>query len=212
VLVDGEGQIKHTPAPHGRIAAEKLTPAWDYIMGDATPAYGGRLTRAHRHVAFLKQGFILLYDDLVAAKPATFQFMLHAAREFTVDAAQNTLRLEQPRAGVVVKYLPPTPLAFRQWDGYDPKPTRDFPNQWHVEAGTQTPLPALGMLTVMIPYRAGQAPAWTVERLESPTAVGARVTMAGKRYLVGFRKAGVPNAATLGNVQFDDPVLVREEN
>ncbi|WCJ59674.1 DUF4962 domain-containing protein [Fontisphaera persica] len=212
VLVDGEGQIKHTPAPHGRIAAEKLTPAWDYLMGDATPAYGGRLTRAHRHVAFLKQGLIVLYDDLVAVKPATYQFMLHAAREFTVDAAQNTLRLEQPRAGVVVKYLPPMPLAFRQWDGYDPKPTRDFPNQWHVEAGTQAPLPALGMLTVMVPYRAGQAPVWTAARLESATAAGVRVTVAGKRYLVGFRKAGVPNAATLENVQFDEPVLVREEN
>jgi hypothetical protein len=212
VLVDGEGQIKHTPAPHGRIAAEKLTPAWDYVMGDATPAYGGRLTRAHRHVVFVKQGFMVMYDDLAAVKPATYQFMLHGLAEFAVDTASATLRLERPRAGVMVKYLSPAPLAFRQWDGFEPKPNREFPNQWHVEAGTQTPLPAVGMLTVMTPYRAGQAPVWSAERLESGTAVGARVKLGGKQYLVGFRKAGAANAAALGNVQFNEPVLVREEN
>jgi len=212
VLVDGEGQIMHTPAPHGRIAAEKLTPTWDYLMGDATPAYGGRLTRAHRHVVFHKSGIILLYDDLVAAKPATFQFMLHAAREFEVNPGQTMLRVEQPRAGVLVKYLSPTPLGFRQWDGYDPKPSRDFPNQWHVEAGTQTRLSEVGMLTLLLPYRAGQSPQWSAERIESPTAVGARVTLGGKSYLIGFRKAGVPNVANLGNVQFQEAVLVQELN
>ena len=45
VLVDGEGQIKHTPAPHGRIVTAELDPQWDYVVGDATEAYGGRLER-----------------------------------------------------------------------------------------------------------------------------------------------------------------------
>jgi len=53
---------------------------------------------------------------------------------------------------------PPAPLTFRQWDGYDPKPTQPFPNQWHVEAGTRQRQPRLEMLTVLVPYRAGQRP------------------------------------------------------
>ena len=49
VLVDGQGQIPHTPAPHGQIVQARLTPEWDYVVGDATAAYGDRLVRYRRH-------------------------------------------------------------------------------------------------------------------------------------------------------------------
>src|SRR5688572_17475155 len=136
VLVDGEGQVKHTPAPHGRIVAEKLTKEWDWVVGDATEAYGGRLKRYQRHVVLLKPDVVVIYDDLVAAKPATFQFMLHGLKEFEVDEGEGRLGLEMAKAGVDVQYVSTEPLKFRQWDGFDPKPTREFPNQWHLEAST----------------------------------------------------------------------------
>jgi hypothetical protein len=72
VLVNGQGQIKHSAAPHGRIADFKLTPGWDYVVGDATEAYGGRLARYLRHAVLVKGQapgpLIVLYDDLAAAK------------------------------------------------------------------------------------------------------------------------------------------------
>ena len=43
VLVDGEGQTKHSAAPLGRIAAFELTPQHDYVVGEAAEAYAGRL-------------------------------------------------------------------------------------------------------------------------------------------------------------------------
>ncbi|MBM4082421.1 MAG: DUF4962 domain-containing protein, partial [Planctomycetes bacterium] len=70
VLVNGEGQVKHTAAATGRIVDSKFSPEWDYVVGDAAAAYGGKLTRCRRHVAFVKPELIVLYDDLVAAEPA----------------------------------------------------------------------------------------------------------------------------------------------
>jgi hypothetical protein len=191
VLVNGEGQLKHTAAPHGRIVAEDLRPAYDYIVGDATEAYGGRLTRYRRHVAFVKgeRPFIVLYDDLEAKEPSTFQFMLHALKPFTVDENAAQLAVEQPRAGVTVNYLSPAPLTFRQWDGFTPPPTKEFPNQWHVEASTREKRREIGMLTVLVPHRAGQAVAWQAERVETGDTLGVRVTLGGRTTRVSFPKS-----------------------
>jgi hypothetical protein len=190
VLVNGEGQVKHVAAPQGRIAAEQFTAEYDYVLGDATPAYGGRVTRALRHVAFVKgpQPFIVLGDDLVARDPATFQFMLHALKEFEVNAAASELHVEQPKAGVAVKYLSRQPLSFRQWDGFEPPPkaTANFPNQWHLQASTVEKQPQVRMLTVLVPYRHGQAPPWKAERLDQADGFGVRVEINGRTHRVVF--------------------------
>ncbi len=67
VLVNGKGQKTPSPEPQGRIVAEELTTDHDYIVGDATAAYEGRLTRFQRHVVLVKDvptPFVVLYDDL----------------------------------------------------------------------------------------------------------------------------------------------------
>ena len=40
---------------------------------------------------------------------------------------------------VDVAYLSPVPLTFAQTDGFNPPPTREFPNLWHLETGTAEP-------------------------------------------------------------------------
>ncbi|MBI3468060.1 MAG: heparinase II/III family protein [Planctomycetes bacterium] len=196
VLVNGEGQIKHTPAPHGRIAEVQLTPQWDYVVGDATDAYGGRLARFHRHVVFVKPRaaasatvpFIVVCDDLEAKEPSTFQFMLHGLRAFEIDESKARLSTEQQRAGVDVQYLSTTALRFRQWDGFTPPPSREFSNQWHVKASTVDKQPQLAMLTVIVPYREGQRPEWSAERIETDEAVGVRMVSGRERTTVSIPK------------------------
>ena len=204
VLVDGEGQIKHTPAPHGRIVTSELRPEWDYVVGDATEAYGGRLERYQRHVVFVKTAssapdqlpFIVLVDDLRAKTPATYQFLLHALRPFDVDESAGRVNVEQPRAGVEVQYLSPDPLDYRQWDGFSPPPSKEFPNQWHVEASTRDKQQELAMVTVLVPYRAGKKPDWSAERTDEGDAFGVRVTLGGKPCTVFIPKAGSPERRT----------------
>ena len=186
VLVDGKGQIPHTPAPHGKIIAEKLTKEWDWVVGDATAAYGGRLKRYHRHVVLLKPDVVVIFDDLVATEPATFQFMLHGLKNFAVDDAQARLSLEMPKAGVEVQYLSFWPLKFRQWDGFDPKPSREFPNQWHVEAAIVEKKPDARVATVIVPHRDGQNRAWTAEGWERDGYYGVRIVRDGHKTIVWF--------------------------
>jgi hypothetical protein len=112
--------------------------------------------------------------------------MLHALRAFDVDETQQRLSVQQPRAGLDVQYLAPQPLSFRQWDGFTPPPTREFPNQWHVEAGTREPSRQIGMLTVLVPYRTGQRPEWTAERIETDDRPVVRFQCGGWTQIVSF--------------------------
>jgi hypothetical protein len=207
VLVDGKGQTKYSPAPHGRIVDSRLGPDWDYVSGDATDAYQGRLVRYRRRVLYAKPDVVVLYDDLVAKESSTFQFMLHGNRAFEVD--ENGLRIELPKAGADIRYLSPLPLAFRQWDGYEPKPSREFPNMWHVEASTREKKTEVGVLTVIVPYRAGKRVPWTAARIESETALGVRLERAGKTTRLLFRKDGARGPASADGVPFDGPAVAR---
>ncbi|MBN2507844.1 MAG: DUF4962 domain-containing protein [Verrucomicrobia bacterium] len=195
VLVNGTGQIPHTAAPHGRIVASRFTPESDYVVGDATDAYGGRLTCYRRHVALVQGAvpFVVLCDELEARDPSTFQFLLHALEPFTVDEPTAQLAVARPHAGVRVQYLTPTPLAFRQWNGYQPAPRKPMPNQWHVEAGTRTALRQLDMITVLVPHRAGHQPEWRAERLATPDTIDARVHIAGKSLRLRFPRRNTPH-------------------
>ena len=209
LLVNGEGQIKHTAAPHGRILDFQLGPDVDYIVGDATEAYGQRLKHYLRHIAFVKPDIIVIYDELEAAEPSTFQFMLHALKPFELDEENARLAVQFAEAGLVAQYLSPEELSFRQWDGYEPAPDRDFPNQWHVETGTKTKRTQLGVFTVIVPHRREQKQDWTAERIESPSAAGVRLTSGGETKLIGFRKAGVEGEASLDGRRFGARWLVR---
>jgi hypothetical protein len=212
VLVNGAGQLAHSYQASGRILDARFTPAWDYVRGDATAAYTGLVARAERAVLFVKPDVIVLYDDFAAPKPATFQFMLHGLSAFALDEANQALRIDQPHAGLAVKYLAPQPLAFAQTDGFDPPPrmrnnASPFPNQWHVEASTRTPVAASDTLTVLVPYRAGTYQPWTAERIDSASASGLKLTRDGRTLLIAFRKHGAATAEWNG-LTFDAPVFV----
>lgn len=192
VLVNGEGQIPHSVSATGRIVREQFTPAFDYIAGDATPAYGKRLTKAWRHVVFLKGSnpAIVIYDELVAPAPATYQFMLHSLKSFTIDEGRARLRIERPAASLDIAYLSPVPLTFKQTDGFRPPPTKEFPNIWHVETATAERRPEMGVITVLVPRRAGQAPAWEAKRVDGADGVAIKLTLAGRPHTIRFPVPG----------------------
>lgn len=213
VLVNGRGQLPASARAQGRIVDFQLTAHWDYVQGDATAAYDGRLQQAARHVLFIKRPPVLvLVDELAAPEPATFQFLLHGLRPFTLVTNEHRLRLQQPRAGVTIQYLSPVTLAFRQWDGFEPPPLRgDFANHWHVEASTTEPQTALRLITVLAVERGEIQRRLTANRFESDTALGVETTFAGRRFWVAVRKAGVTAPAELQGQRLDGPVCVRAE-
>ncbi|MBK5293159.1 MAG: DUF4962 domain-containing protein [Acidobacteriia bacterium] len=165
VLVNGVGQKEHSADLGGRILKAEFQDGLDYVMGDATESYEGRLTRAQRHVVFVKPDLVVIADDLEAPKPSTFQFMLHGQREFQVE--DQRLVLDRGAAGVVVDYVSGRPLKLRQWTGYSPEPDHKYlasikssepPPQWHVEASTVEPELRTQTITVMRVFRGGAVP------------------------------------------------------
>ena len=136
VLVDGQGQRSHSASSTGSILDFELVARYGLRRrqrrrGLRRPARAvsamRRLRQARPHRDLRRPGGHERGD-----------LPVHAARAgaFVVDEAAARARIEQPKAGATVQYLSPVPLSFRQWDGYEPKPEREFPNQWHLEAGS----------------------------------------------------------------------------
>jgi hypothetical protein len=201
MLVNGQGQKVHSPDPMGRISNFQLEDGLDWITGDAAAAYEGKLKKYLRHIIFIKPDVVVLVDDVEAAQPATFQWMLHAQAPFTIDGQQ--LRLDRTKAGLRVDYIAQEPLEMKQWDGYDPPPGsgkaaslgKTFPNQWHVEAGTKTAAARAFTITVLRPYRKGQASAGGVKsegkKLTIPGASGSiEVAFGSSTEFAVVRKGG----------------------
>ncbi|MCI0464807.1 MAG: DUF4962 domain-containing protein, partial [Gemmataceae bacterium] len=211
LLVNGQGQKTHSADPFGRIVLADLQDGADYVAGDAAEAYQGQLRRFRRHVVFAKPDVIVVADEVEAAQPSTFQWMLHGLGQFRLDEAAQTLQLQRDRAGVWVHYLMPEPLRLRQWTGYEPPPDSaylgasgraGFPTQWHVEARTTTPHERFLAVTVLRPYRTGQRLDSALRVEQNDTAIRLDVPLVdGTSTSVALRKPGATEAV-IGNLRF----------
>ena len=188
VLVNGEGQKPRSADLGGRILKWDFQDGMDYVAGDATASYEGRLKRARRHVFFVKPDVIVLADELEAPKPSTYQWMLHAQQAFELKESEQRLVLDRGEAGVVVEYVAERPLKLRQWTGYDPPPDARYlasigssiPPQWHVEAASAEPATTAFALTVLRAYRRGRAPQGGVQVRRATGALEIRVSGASQ--------------------------------
>lgn len=207
VLVNGEGQKPRSADPGGRIVHWQFEEGMEYLLGDATVAYEGRLERAWRHVFFIKPDVIVLADELRAPQPSTYQWMLHALQPFEVDESAQRLLLDRGKAGVEVTYVAPQPLRFRQWTGYEPEPDWEYlrsvhrppiPPQWHVEAGSQAPAREMTTLAVLRVFGAGGRPLSPVTAQRHGESVTLELRSAGGQ-AVQFHL--YPEARTLAEIR-----------
>ncbi|MBI3118145.1 MAG: DUF4962 domain-containing protein, partial [Candidatus Hydrogenedentes bacterium] len=84
ILVNGEGQRKHSWTARGKITGFKTTPTFDYVVGEAAGSYDGRLERWTRRILFFKPDVVVIHDVLRAPEPATYQWNLHAPGAFEI--------------------------------------------------------------------------------------------------------------------------------
>ncbi len=209
VLVDGNGQEPRSSRPDGRILKAEFREGLDYVAGEAAPAYGDRLKRARRHILFVKPDVILIADELEAVKPGTFQWMLHAWKEFDLDESRQRLVLDRGEAGVVAEYASSKKLKLRQWTGYDPEPDAEylrsvnrapFPPQWHVEASSIEPSAKTFVVTVLRVFRKGRVPERTTRTEGDGSSLRIEVGDVEVRFLltsIAVQKNGRKWAVTL---------------
>lgn len=220
ITVDGQGQKIRDWNSRGQITRFVTNDYAHYALGDATPAYEGRLSRFHRHVVFLRpsggdpeEALVVLFDDLQAAKPSTFQWLLHALEKMDVDAAGQQATLHRGNARLKAVFLAPAGLHFEQTDQFTVPPEREkpdqFPNQWHLTASVEPPVSACRFLTVLMPYPADKESSLpTIRRLEGQGCEVVEVRTAQGRHVVLFRTDGKKDSEiSAGGVKTTGDVL-----
>ena len=145
VLVDGEGQVDRSAEARGGILSFNSSSWFGYACGDATEAYGGRLSKFLRHIALVRPGLVCIVDELEAPKPSAFQWLLHAFEPFELDEDGQIVISKRNGARMTVRLFVPGGFDFSQTDRFDtpfnegipPQYHRDLPNHYHFTASTR---------------------------------------------------------------------------
>jgi hypothetical protein len=214
ILVDGEGQRIRDWRSHGRIVEFATTDYCHYVCGDARWAYPGRLKRFDRHALFLRpqaaaeEPVVVLYDDLEAEHPATYQWLLHALEQMQTDEAAGAVTINRAGAHLRVRFVAPGGLSFSQTDQFTVPPEGpNMPNQWHLTASTSEPAAHQRFLTVLVPYPEGKAPA-TVRAKNVPGCLALEIVGPALTHTVLFRTDAPPGAPiSVGDTQTDADVF-----
>jgi hypothetical protein len=160
ILVDGEGQVKRKWSARGEITAYHSSEGYDYVEGEAAPAYGDRLERFRRHVVHARPGIFVIYDDLIAKTPSTYQWLLHAFDKMKISG--NRISIRRDRASMDVAVLLPKEVEIAQNDRYDPEPEMvgskptNYRNAWHLTVGTAKQEQTGCFLTVLMVGKQGR--------------------------------------------------------
>ena len=160
ITVDGgKGQMR------GGHSTGKLTKFvngadFDVVEGDASPAYD-MLDTAVRTIVHVRPGIFVIRDRAKGPKPHVFEYNLHSFQPGAFDEAAQTVTLKAPKAECLVKFFAAKPWKFRSFDKFPIEPQRDpkrpYPEQWHFVASSPEPEAALDLITVLLPYRTGEA-------------------------------------------------------
>ncbi len=136
ILVDGEGQMVHTPEARGCLTHFHTSERLDVVAGEAGASYKG-LDRWARRILFFKPYAVLIHDLVIAPEPATYQWLLHAPGPF--ETGENAMQWQGEPGRVDVRFLHPQALTITQTDKFDtpPAPWAGFKlNEWHLTAAT----------------------------------------------------------------------------
>jgi len=218
VLVDGQGQVARRWDAKGRVTAFRSVDGYDYVEGEAGPAYGGRLKQFRRHVVHVRPGIFVLLDRLAAPKPATFQWLLHAHEKIGIDG--HVLKVRRDPAAMDVHLLLPAKRRLSQTDAYDPEPETvsekraTYAKTWHLTVETSRPAATAQFLTVLLVHKsADQGKRPGVRLAEGRGAVGVRLAMPdGSEEIVAFRTDADAAEVSCGGLTSRARVFARRRN
>lgn len=169
ILVDGIGQ-PYSMKGYGNIVRAIGGNHISYCLGDASKAYSGisddplwtdafaqaginqtpeygfgttTLTKFRRHILMLHPDIVVIYDELEAASPVRWSWLLHSPTRFELNETEQMLgtRNDEKNFVAVTSLFSSHPYTATQTDQFVVPPvaipTPDYPNQWHFSAETQ---------------------------------------------------------------------------
>lgn len=205
VLIGGEGQIDRSRASVAKITAFHHGSAFDYVAGDATPAYGDRARRVLRQILFVRPNLFVIRDRIEAARPTTFQWLMHTRSPLDIEG--DTARVEHQGARLVAHFVLPHGLKLSQTDRYpiEPEMGKTVP-EWHFTAETTAEASAVDFLTVLSVARAGEPDPITFwSPLPAEQGVGVRFRRGDEVLSIAF--AGEEGRVRAGHLNSDGEVV-----
>ena len=185
VLVDGRGQVRG-PDGFGVVSRFLHGGEISYCLGDASRAYGNAgLTAFRRHLALLRPGTIVVYDELAADHAARWSWLLHSKERIGVEG-ETRLRAANDTGQAVVDLFASGPLEVTVDHEFDPPAVNwrnrksgneviEYPDQWHATATSVEPSSKMRILAVIQVRVAGRdaaaKPSWTA--FDEPAAEAA---------------------------------------
>jgi hypothetical protein len=133
ITIDGgHGQGLNERRFSGAITRFATTPAFDFAIGRAEPAYAESLTLAQRSIAYLRPSTIIVYDTLASDTARTWEWNVHAVNKMA-KYSDNRVGIANEDATMCVEMLAGPPLAFTQTDQFTAPPEggKKMVNEWH---------------------------------------------------------------------------------
>ncbi len=157
ITVNGRGQPPRTAAVTGEITGFLTEPGAHWVEGEAGDTYGEALSRYRREILFLEPDLIVIRDSLVAQRPATFEWKLHASNAF--QESEEGIIVHSGEAVCRINFMAPIDLPWTQTDRFDPPPVERVQlTEHHLTATTGEATLEATFITVIRPYRKGSAP------------------------------------------------------
>jgi hypothetical protein len=188
--IDGKGQPK-TWQSTGKVVVFQPGRNYDYVVGDATPSYEGRVERYRRHVLFLKPNILVLLDEVQASNPVSLKFWLHGRAPFTIGQGAGGVGLTYENAALTGFLLAPGGLRIDQTDKYPIPPEMGKPQpEWHLWAETNQKQSAARVIAVLGITKAGETvDLKDVEDVSAGRTIAVRFRHSGKLSRVSFDPA-----------------------
>lgn len=190
---DWQGQ-QGVAAAKGKVVTFQNKDLYDYILGDATQAYMGLLNKFQRHIIHIRPGVFVMYDDLEAPEPVTFEWWLHALSEMKMDERKKTITVSQGDVRLRVNLVQSDKVKFKQFSGFPDPPeargesTPEYKDQWHTIVSTASKSEKAKFISVLVPYKKTKEPNISVDRVvEEENEVSLQLKVDGKKYLVRFK-------------------------
>jgi hypothetical protein len=183
---------------------------YQYVEIEAAAAYPGRLKRFHRHLLFVPPDLFVIFDDLEAVAPSSFEYLLHSPQLISIDGKSNGLRLESQEGGLIIRYLSPSRRALGPWipiELQDAAAPGGSPRH-HLSLSVTNPVSQLQMLSIFLAHQPNRKPGSGFFLLQSKTALGARIYRDGLPTLIAFRTDGKVAKANLTGLSFPGSVAV----
>ncbi len=180
--INGQGQSRNETAT-GKVIVFEPGDSYDYVVGDASPAYGKDVKRYRRHLLFLKPGVLVILDEVQGKEAVLMKSWMHGRAPFTIDQSTGHIELTFEQASLAGFLLAPGGLELAQTDKYPfPPELGTPPPEWHLTAQTMQKGAAAHIVAVLGIARAGQNPEVTDVKEASDE----------KTVTVQFRHAGQP--------------------